>query len=278
MAWVPRSIRGNAEAEKTYETLEEGVPGWLRTPLWGWVASRIASQTDVTELLLLVQSALRRELDFTYGTAGAEEDLRNQFDADDDFALDVVDLLLLASSSEDGERLDFILQVAGSVWRVGDGEADRLELQRRIDSAVAEGADNELRGVSNASAHLRRAWSALYGRAPNPALSYSEAVKAIEAASKATLLPTDAVYTLGKGIIAMRNKPDKWTVAIDHPEDDNSLSTIIAMAETVWRRQHNRHGSDDHDLDVTMEAAEVALHLALTLVHVFSSGRVRRAN
>ncbi len=72
-------------------------------------------------------------------------------------------------------------------------------------------------------------------------------------------------------IIAMRDKPTKWT------SDLGTVEQVIDMMSQLWTSQLDRHGTDDESvqLSVTAEAAEAAVHLAVLLMHWFRNGHVR---
>ena len=57
-----------------------------------------------------------------------------------------------------------------------------------------------------ASVHLRRAWTAIYGRDPEPSRGYADAVRAVEAVACPLLLARDTRPTHGK-VIAHRLSP-----------------------------------------------------------------------
>jgi hypothetical protein len=51
------------------------------------------------------------------------------------------------------------------------------------------------------------------------------------------------------------------------------------MMRVLWKSQLDRHGTDNEavPIEVSKDEAETALHLAITLVHWFTSGAVTRA-
>lgn len=100
----------------------------------------------------------------------------------------------------------------------------------------------------------------------------------VEAAAKPIVLPNDRGATLGKMIAAMKAKPEKWTAVLDGNGRGSGIDHVISMCGGIWTSQLDRHGTDDETvcLDVSLGEAEAALHLAVTLVHWFRSGAVRR--
>jgi hypothetical protein len=186
-------------------------------------------------------------------------------------ALDIIDFLLGTThpyySDDIAIPLDAMLREAGSAWaavRLDDG---RWELQRRVpDEAAAAFAD--VRSAGRSGEHLGRAWSAAFGRQPNPSLAYREAVKAVEAALKPIVSPSNDRATLGTMIADLKNAPAKWRVALGAQESFDSVSAFRSMVELLWKAQHDRHGTDDETapLDIDQAAAEAAVHLAVTIV------------
>jgi hypothetical protein len=121
-----------------YDALHPGVPSWLRSSLWRWVAARLPTEDD----LLRVERRFRFELvDPRYGRDGALSELQNRAFNDAEFFLDVVDFLLsqldprLPPSDDPfyadrrADRVDManlakMLNEAGSLWRVGQRTND----------------------------------------------------------------------------------------------------------------------------------------------------------
>ena len=92
---------------------------------------------------------------------------------------------------------------------------------------------------SDAAGYLRSAWHHVYGRNPNPSTAYRDAVRAVEAAARPVVTPTDDLATLGKMIYDLGVKPEKWGTVI------GDVSTVRKMMETIWKSQLDRHGTDD---------------------------------
>lgn len=115
------------------------------------------------------------------------------------------------------------------------------------------------------------AWHDVYGREPTAGDAYREAVRAVEAAVKPIVTPSDPLATLGKMIKAIRDKPTKWAWELGEPTE------VANMMGRLWTSQLDRHGTDDesHPLTVSLQQAEAAVHLAVTLVHWCQSGAFR---
>ena len=111
-------------------------------------------------------------------------------------------------------ELQNVLDASGSAWTVGRDEDERYCLQRRLDATTEQTAREEMGQPGRAAGYLRRAWSNVYGRTPDPSVAYGAAVRAVEAAARLVITPTDEVATLGKMVAAMRDKPEKWETVI----------------------------------------------------------------
>lgn len=218
---------------------------------------------------------LRLPLDWRYGLHSAVEQLANEVQSDGPRALDIVDAVLMMSSSWSGaskvrEDLNLMLFASGSAWQVVEVEGATSSLERRVEAPVEQAARAEMERGGNAGRHLQTAWHAVYGRTSNASTAYREAVRAVEASAKPILTPTDPVATLGKMIRAIRDKPTKWITTV------GTVEGLADMMGALWTSQLDRHGTDDESvpLSVSPTQAEAALHLAATLVHWFRSGHV----
>jgi hypothetical protein len=187
--------------------------------------------------------------------------------------LEVANFLLSTDSVQDhgARRLNELLTQARSAWEVvppSDGRPRRL--QRRVTREVAARYD-EVAQHGEAGQHLGLAWSEMYGRDPNPSVVYAESVKAVEFAAKPVFTPNDPKHSLGKMIQAFKDKPEKWNVPLG-AKPDQGRETLLAMMSALWDGHGDRHAPDaGRPRQVSPEAAEAALHMAATLVHLFSA-------
>lgn len=286
MGWLPLSKRDDPGAAKDYDALHEGMPEWLAIPVAQWVFDvfkSIGYGDDLSHTLDVLYGMLRRPMPKTanrvhdsitgLGNAAAEGDL------------DVLDAVVWSTQfSQEGwtlrERLEFLLLVHGSAWTLGENSAKQPCMVRRVDETVTVAAKAEMEQRGNAARHLHRAWHRIYGRSPDASGSYRESVRAVEAAAKPVIAPTASRATLGTMLADLRNKPDKWTVALNEGGKAAGVGLLIEMCSSLWKSQFDRHGTDDESipLDVSPHEAEAAVHLAVTLVHWFRSGVVTRAN
>lgn len=73
-------------------------------------------------------------------------------------------------------------------------------------------------------------------------------------------------------IVALRDKPEKWTTTIGAVDD------VRTQMEAVWRGQLDRHGTDDETVPISVSFAEAdaAFSTCLNLVRLFVGGHVAR--
>jgi hypothetical protein len=173
-------------------------------------------------------------------------------------------------------ELQRLLDDARSVYRISD---DGRALVRRADTATtqafhqavatADAASNS----GSAAEHLQHAWTAVHALRPDPPQAYSHAIKAVEAGAHATIQPNHPKATLGTMLGEMRNAAHKFSLASGAPGD---IAPLIEVMDRLWTGQTSRHGSRTPTQVETLEQAEVALDLAITLVRWFTAGAVRR--
>jgi|SRR5580704_5030288 hypothetical protein len=180
------------------------------------------------------------------------------------------------------KELHRALKQAGANYVVvqPDPEWGRYRLERRTVPAAAAAARAQTSLPGNASDHLGKAWSAAFGREPNPSAAYSESVKAVEAAAIPLVLPNDRLATLGKVVSELRTNRQKYSVVFSRdasPAKGTTLSpleVVIALADSLWSNQTDRHAPI---LPITQAQAELAVNLAVTLVHTFRSAVISPA-
>ena len=136
------------------------------------------------ENLRVMERILRRALDWEHGIDTAWRSLIAYMQADHDYALDLLGLLVIVSNQDYGTKdtrreLDHILRSGGSAWHIRFDEDGRGYLEWRV---AEEQVDrfNSVSGEGRPGTHLKAAWSALYGRTPDANTAYGEAVKAVE--------------------------------------------------------------------------------------------------
>jgi hypothetical protein len=131
--------------------------------------------------------------------------------------------------------------------------------------------------AGSAAGHLRAAWKAAHALKPDPVVAYGEAIKAVESAAHAVVEPNNGRATLGTMIGQLRGNPQAFKIALAGRSGAGDVGTVTAMLALLWDGQTSRHGGKDPTRSETLEEAEMAVHLAVTLVEWFVSGSVRRA-
>jgi hypothetical protein len=283
--WRPLSKRGKADARLDEPT--EGLPGYLAGPVIEWVRDCF-TDPDAYPVTVRVAALQRLQLRFKLDqplkwrdpqTAGAS--LLERIVGNEEFGLDVLDYMLhhiqeftprFTASDDIATRLNTVLHNGGSAWEVVKTR-DAFQLSRRAVGPIRE-AIEAIPPATRAHQHLVAAWNRLSGRNPDESGAYREAVRAVEAAAKPIILPSDPNATLGKMIAAMRDRPDKWSTTI------GSVDDVRQLMASVWTSQLDRHGTDDESvpLNVSADQADAAVHICLTLVRLFVGGHVQRVN
>jgi hypothetical protein len=278
MEWRPLSKRGQPDAR--LDEPHEGLPPHLLDPVLRWLVEQFqrAGYPLETELVKL---QLRFRLDPPLDPRGPLDDLVHRCTENDEFALDVVDYALYhlpmlgseyVSAGSRAVALRDLLVLGGSAWTVDllDQEEGAFRLARRGVGPVPD-AIGALSPSGRAHAHLVDAWNRSTSRDPDPSGAYREAVRAVEAAAKPVVLPSNDRATLGTMIAAMRDKPEKWHTTM------GSVDDVRRQMEILWTSQLDRHGTDDEavPLQVTQEQAEMAVHLSLLLTRMFVRGDIR---
>jgi hypothetical protein len=178
-------------------------------------------------------------------------------------------------------ELDRALKQAGANYVVvlPDERRASYRLERRTIPAAAAAARAQMSVHGNASDHLDNAWKAAFGREPNPTLAYGEAVKAVEAAAIPVVLPNDSTATLGKVVGELRANPQKYSVVFSRDAEPakgvtlSPLEVVIGLTDSLWSNQTDRHppGDPQPPVPVTQAQAEMAVNVAVALVHTFRS-------
>jgi hypothetical protein len=171
------------------------------------------------------------------------------------------------------DALEHILRSGRSKWTVGE-RAGRPGLVERVPSGVQDVVEATITSSLAAGDLLARAWADVHGLEPKDSSAYALAVKAVEAAAVAVVMPRKRDATLGNVIGQMKADGD-WRLPFrEHPEA-SSAEVLLGMLRTLWVGHRDRHGSADHS-DVSHEEARSAVTLAATLVDWFAAGSVLR--
>jgi hypothetical protein len=234
--------------------LWEGIPDWLLDPLLDWLEKNL-DRWLIRQLTLRLRLSLpesdspKRSLRDALAQRARESDSGRwdildaidflcQNDPDADLALPTV---MIAghpiSGSEPLTILNRLLANGGSAYLYRKGR-----LERRVDdTAVAAFERTAATASDEASMHLRRAWSATYGRDPEPSRGYGDAVRAVEAVACPLVLPDDPKPTLGK-VIARLREPDTRDQLLAETEAAVSLAVTLVQWFSSGFIQRNEEG------------------------------------
>ncbi|MGW1956113.1 hypothetical protein ACWCPI_25760 [Streptomyces sp. NPDC001920] len=290
--WQPLSRRHISTRE---EALFEGVPDHLIRPLEAWITGYLDGYPELTERVALL---MRVALD----TPDPEQLVEAVSASDSSRLLDVVDAVLhidkrlwweldvtgpeptmeagladwipafgwpKGSRAAAVERLDEMLMDAGSAFEV---DWRQRCLQRRVDATVTTAAEQAM--SMDGGSHLQASWAATYGRHPDASKAYDEAIRAVEAAAIPIVLPNDTKATLGKVLAHFTQASDKWELAIEGP-DGGAIAPLTEMISLLWKGHVARHAGSPTFRPQHQDEAQMAVHLAATLVHWFTTGAVR---
>lgn len=211
----------------------------------------------------------------------AKNQLQQRCYQDEGFFLDLIEYILENGTSDpwDGnssplgltsrvEVLENILELGNSAYKVSQNQSG---LEMRTTPEVQQQVQDVVNTAGAAGDHLAGAWNAAYSRTPDPVKSYSESIKAVEAALSARISPQNTKQTLGTMIRDVSSKPSKWTFAIADGDHSDGIATVLSMIRLLWEGQRSRHGGPNTQLE-TVEEAQAAVHLAATLVQFGVSG------
>ena len=177
--------------------------------------------------------------------------------------LDITDYLLHEEHSNHRRtELYNILDLAGSVWRVGD-PGDHLE--RRVPMELTQTYQAATTADDLISEHLASAWRAAWGRNTNASEAYQEAVKALEAALAPIVAPKHPKPTLGTIISNLHAKPGKWRSRFG---SETMIESLTCFTNELWKG-HSRHTGMESD---TLEEAQDAVTIAVAIVALVRRG------
>ena len=282
-AWRPLSVDNDENIAK-YDALHEGIPPWMEKRFWDWVESSFFEKVEgedgelidlrwesyldralVDDLEMVLQIPVP-ELSFRLGDEFLVSLLMSSLKKGSR-GLDIADYVLSHGGHGDPEILKTLLEQSKSAWTVGE-RLGHPGLTRRVPEGVQIAADQ---AMETAGIKLAQAWEALYGLHPDPSKAYSLAIKSVEDAAIPIVSPQNDRATLGTVIRDIRNQAD-WNLPMARSDDRaSSDEVLLGMMQLLWAGQHDRHGGDIKPLPLTHEEAVVAVSLAVTLVHWFTT-------
>lgn len=274
----------------TDEALYDGVQPWMSNSLRNWLSNKFCVKSNNKTYY---QDKLMHDVELharlTFGTASDGFYLYRGamavFNANTYHALDMIQAVVeLEEVTKDGYRstlppinyLNELLIAGGSKWHVVvEGKHARMEA--RVDQTTEKAYKTLAQQKTNFSELLTKAWNYCYGRQPNPSEAYTYAIKAVEAASWATITPNNTTATLGTLIKDLESQTGagKFTTIFNDKEENAGIQTVISVMQRLWHGHSDRHATGTH-VKPTEPEAEAAIHLAILLCHLFSTGSVIR--
>lgn len=300
----PRTLSGVTQAAAAFQalpdrmaglpvddTLHDGVPHWLVTPLQQWLTTTLHGDEWLARRVLI---RLR------WPRNAPVPDSMLLSGATDEKLLAAVNALLQLHPDWDRPATDWggWDPTPGSVEWLNERLADLEELfidggslytvdlanhclTRRVDATVAEAFAFTVKATDPTAAdHLRTAWAAAYGLDPDPDKAFHEAVRAVETIACPLVQPKHAANgkaTFGTVLGELRNAGQVWQLVLpDATGQPRDVAPLVAMLELLWQAQVSRHGGAPKSRRQDQAEAEAALHLATTLVQWLGSGVLYR--
>ena len=266
------------------DTLFEGVPPHLLYPLQTWLNNDLSANGLTGRIALLLRYQLPTGTNvsrFSYAFALDGEDLLDAVDA----SLQIDDTRSHTVSAGGTLILKRLLEDAGSAYTVIAASDDmtndaRYRLARRVSDSERDAFTTTLdvasRDRRRASDRLRAAWADVYGRSPQPSDAIGDCIRAVESAAIPVVQPRHNDATLGHVIGELNSNSARWKLAIVDQDGNDSVEPVVAMLKALWRAHRDRHEGVNPAPEVTQEAAEACVHLTVTLVNWFVTGKVVR--
>jgi hypothetical protein len=131
--------------------------------------------------------------------------------------------------------------------------------------------------AGRAGTRLAKAWEELYGLTPNASAAYRLAILAVEDAAAPVISPNNSNATLGTMLRQIEDQKD-WRLPMEREHNRTSSSDVlVGMLRMLWHGQHDRHGGQPSAPgNVSIDEAQVAVSLAVTLVQWFDVGLIQR--
>jgi hypothetical protein len=270
--------------------LVDGVPVWLRRGTRDWLKKHLHGDSyhlNSTRKTKLVQefdqltrspkplAAVFEDDGFGY----LEEALFTRQDANNLYIQFLDFMVSRLYSTYNGTiytaALDELLRNGGSKWKVGRRNV-LAGLEERVPQGVATAAESTMSNSGLAGTLLSDGWLAAFGVSPDYEKAYSKAVKAVEACAIPIVSPKNVKASLGTVIADLRNQAS-WSLDMtrEHP-DATTHDVVVAMMQSLWTGQNDRHAGHAGYTPSTRREAEAALLLAVPLVQWFTSGAIAR--
>jgi hypothetical protein len=275
VAWQPLHVRLGVEEEEPYD----GIPGHLHGPLWNWVAEAFATFGTNQQTHMLRVSAMAR-LPLTPG--GSDRDILKQMQSrslgDEIRFLAVIDALHEDLHSSVGQRINRLinqleqyLRLGNSTWAVAP---DRKSIVSRVDPTATQMVAQAVAPHDAASDELAEAWRKAYGREPDPSDAWDHSIKAVEALLIPIVVPTQDKPHLGHVLGQLDRQDGHWQLLLTTQQGITPIETLVGMLRLIYPNP-DRHPGPERRVP-TLEEAQAAIHLAVTIVQWARSGAIKR--
>lgn len=284
-----------------FETLHEGVPSWMLNSLMSWFETILVKRRNSIPYGarddLIRQTERKLHLIIARGGAmDSYNDLMYKVSINGELALDVAETILVIMSQSDlglgligvtrpAAKLEEILSESGSKWTLKldtpiDSDVASLNprLEERVDATIQMQAERLSQAGQSFSGHLSSAWSNAYGRNPNSGEAFSDAIKAVEAASWPVVMPNDNTATIGKIAGELKATKDRWHTQMPNStaqKEDVGVDLVILMMLQLLENHSDRHATGKHE-EISSEKAQQAVADAIYLCDVFGNGLISK--
>lgn len=152
-----------------------------------------------------------------------------------ELVLDAVDAVLHLHdvNQSQGNALDEMLQLGGSIWKLDSG---RSSLVRRVDAAAEVSFQQASSPSDVASSELREAWKAAYGRNPDASDAWDHSIKAVESVLIPVVTPTKVKATLADVVGSLSGQGSLWKLVLhghDSSQDVAPLATMLRLSGRI---------------------------------------------
>jgi hypothetical protein len=204
---------------------------------------------------------LRIEVSRNPGPGGISDQLFAELLRDEDKYLDCLDLTLHLKRGNDANSLRDTLRVGGSAWTVA---SSGKELERRVDAATETAFAEAVGPGDEVATELQEAWSAIFGRNPNPSDAWDHAIKAVEDLLLPVVIPGVVKGNLGGVAGELKANPHKWTFGMPGNAGRHNAETLEGLLRHIWPNP-DRHGGGTKRAPTAAEA-EGVVRIAVLIV------------
>lgn len=129
--------------------------------------------------------------------------------------------------------------------------------------------------TDEASIELQAAWSATYGRSPDPSDSWDHSIKAVEAVLVPLVVSSQHKAQLGHVVGHLSSQGHLWRLKLRGDESDpHSVDPLVKLLKLMWPNPDRHAGGQGRT--PTLEEAESVLHVAITLVQLARKEMIER--